>query len=39
MSDVIDNITVYEDGAHVTATYSRYLETELSLALGFGPMH
>jgi peptidoglycan/LPS O-acetylase OafA/YrhL len=37
-TDIIDNIIVYKDGDHITATYSRYLESELSLALGFGPM-
>ncbi|HEY5024358.1 MAG TPA: acyltransferase family protein [Acidimicrobiales bacterium] len=37
-TDVIDDIIVYKDGDHITATYSRYLETELALALGFGPV-
>ncbi|HVA04895.1 MAG TPA: acyltransferase family protein [Acidimicrobiales bacterium] len=37
-TDIIDDIVVYKDSDHITATYSRYLENELSLALGFGPL-
>jgi len=38
-TDIIDNIVVYKDDDHITATYSRYLENVLSAALGFGPVH
>ena len=38
-TDIIDNIVVYKDDDHITATYSRYLETVLAAALGFGPVH
>ena len=37
-TDIIDGIVVYKDSDHLTATYSRYLETVLSEALGFGPV-
>jgi hypothetical protein len=37
-TDIIDNIIVYKDSDHITATYSRYLENELALSLGFGPV-
>ena len=37
-ADIIDGIVVYKDSDHVTATYSRYLESVLSISLGFGPI-
>jgi peptidoglycan/LPS O-acetylase OafA/YrhL len=37
-TDIIDNIIVYKDSDHITATYSRYLENEIAAALGFGPV-
>ena len=37
-TDIIDNIVVYKDDDHITATYSRYLETVLGKELGFGPV-
>jgi len=37
-TDIIDNIVVYKDDDHITATYSRYLENVLASALGFGPV-
>ena len=32
----VDNLDVYSDGTHVTATYCKWLETVLSQALGLG---
>ena len=37
-NDIIDNIVVYKDSDHITATYSRYLENVLAAALGFPPV-
>jgi hypothetical protein len=37
-ADIIDDIIVYKDSDHITATYSRYLENVLAPALGFGPV-
>ena len=37
-TDIIDDIVVYKDNDHITATYSRYLESVLGTALGFGPV-
>jgi peptidoglycan/LPS O-acetylase OafA/YrhL len=37
-NDIIDNIIVYKDSDHITATYSRYLENVLAAALGFPPV-
>ena len=37
-TDIIAGIVVYKDDDHITATYSRYLESVLGTALGFGPI-
>jgi hypothetical protein len=34
-SDIVDGIVVYKDTDHLTATYSRYLENDMAIVLGF----